>query len=33
MDKAPVGSLAPNLATHPVTVNDEGVFIHISQAT
>jgi nitrite reductase (NADH) small subunit len=33
MDKAPVGALAPNLATYPVTVNDEGVFIQISQAT
>lgn len=33
MAKAPVGTLGPDLATYPVTVNDEGVFIHLAQAT
>lgn len=33
MDKSPVNGLAPGLATYPVTVNDEGVFIDIAQAT
>jgi nitrite reductase (NADH) small subunit len=33
MDKSPVHGLAADLATYPVTVNDEGVFIDISRAT
>jgi len=33
MDKEPVLGAGPDLATYPVTVNDVGVFINISQAT
>lgn len=33
MDKEPVQGSAADLATYPVTVNDEGVFIDISLAT
>ncbi|NTV39507.1 MAG: nitrite reductase small subunit NirD [Demequinaceae bacterium] len=33
MDKAPAQGMGPDLATYPVTVNDVGVFIDISQAT
>lgn len=33
MDKEPMTGLDADLATYPVTVNDEGVFVDISQAT
>lgn len=33
MDKSPVRGHAPDLATYPVTVNDEGVFIDLAPAT
>lgn len=33
MDKSPVNGLGPDLATYPITVNDENVFIDITQAT
>lgn len=33
MDKAPVNGMRPDLATYAVTVDDEGVFIDISEAT